>query len=363
MGAVSRILHKDGTTLDILTHNQPTKSHEGWTGHYVHADEPLPYDKFIANKRGLIAHNGLFYMTCTLLEEPWVISDLYDPWTAGDKNIACFFMEMDDNCVDAGGYLPREAIEEFCKFLSDDALEVRRRGRFGSLASRIYKVFRQAVHVATIANPGEVPAHWTRYMTADPHDKKPCVFGWFAVSPPEPESIHLCYREMALSDMTISQMSEEIKTEEARYGEQIYVRVMDPNFGRTPSIQTGRTILESFADNDLFFAEANDDLSAGHRAVEELLLFDVDRPIGPMNYPVLFFADYCLNSIKSMSRYSWMTQTIGKTALKAVPDPKWKDFPDLVRYYAMANPCYIGKTEPQKVVSIIHGRYNLGKRT
>ena len=45
---------RNGSTIELMTHVQDTKQHEGWKGNLVWADEPLPRDKYIANKRGLV---------------------------------------------------------------------------------------------------------------------------------------------------------------------------------------------------------------------------------------------------------------------------------------------------------------------
>ncbi|MBU0907367.1 MAG: hypothetical protein KKE05_04400, partial [Nanoarchaeota archaeon] len=77
---------KTGSTIELMTHSQETKLHEGWTGDVVWSDEPLPQDKFVANRRGLIAHSGLFFMTMTAISEPWIMDEIV---LSNKKHIGC----------------------------------------------------------------------------------------------------------------------------------------------------------------------------------------------------------------------------------------------------------------------------------
>src|SRR3972149_2614216 len=69
---------KNGSILEIMTYEQQTDQVEGWSGHVVACDEPMPRDKYIANKRGLVDYNGVYLMAFTPLKEPWIKDELID---------------------------------------------------------------------------------------------------------------------------------------------------------------------------------------------------------------------------------------------------------------------------------------------
>lgn len=367
-GALEKVVYKKTRSeVDILTYSQPTMMHEGWSGHYVSFDEPPPQDKFIANKRGLIDYGGSILMTMTLLTEPWIIYDLYEK-SRVDRNIEFFHGTMDDNSIENGGFLSQEEIEEFCKYLDEDELAVRRYGKFGARDGRIYKTYDDIVHVVDM-DRGELDKilkESTIYFVLDPADSKEQAMAWFAVTPPCPKSLIILYREASYgSHVTVSQTSSYIKQCEIEDSVNVWMRIIDPNFGNKYSSQSGTTIRDDYAREGLYFIDGIDDINAGHAKVKELLYYDKTMPITSENCPGFYILSSCYLSRKSMMRYHWLSSKKGDYAVfsEAKPSNKWKDFCDLIRYLAMSRPTWRDTRQYEsnrKIIPIIHGRrYNL----
>jgi len=103
---------KNGSILEIMTYEQATEQVEGWSGHVVAADEPMPRDKYIACKRGLVDYDGIFLMSFTPLKEPWIYDELI---TKGDPAVAAYGVNITEN-----PYLTKDAIAEFERSLTDE---------------------------------------------------------------------------------------------------------------------------------------------------------------------------------------------------------------------------------------------------
>ena len=63
---------KTGGTVEIMSNNQQTKEHEGWSGDLILYDEPCRREIYVANARGLVDRNGREIFAATLLSDPWI---------------------------------------------------------------------------------------------------------------------------------------------------------------------------------------------------------------------------------------------------------------------------------------------------
>jgi len=151
---------KNGSILEIMTYEQATEQVEGWSGHVVAADEPMPRDKYIACKRGLVDYDGIFLMSFTPLKEPWIYDELI---TKGDPAVAAYGVNITEN-----PYLTKDAIAEFERSLTDEEKEARIKGQWLHLQGLVYKEFDPKTH---LVQPFKVPAHWTGYCAIDTHPR------------------------------------------------------------------------------------------------------------------------------------------------------------------------------------------------
>lgn len=151
---------KNGSSLEIMTYEQKTDLMEGWSGHVVAADEPMPRDKYVALKRGLVDFNGVFLMGFTPLKEPWIYDEIV---TKNDPSIAVFQLDIRDN-----PYISEEAIQEFESSLTDDEKASRIHGKWLHLTGLVYKDFNRQVHVIPAF---DVPHKWTVRVAIDTHPR------------------------------------------------------------------------------------------------------------------------------------------------------------------------------------------------
>jgi hypothetical protein len=160
---------KNGSTLELMTYEQSTELVEGWSGHVVASDEPMPRDKYIANKRGLVDYGGVSLMSFTPLKEPWIKDELIDN---PDPSIAAFFVDITDN-----PYLSGEEIAEFEKHLSDDEKAARLRGDWIHLQGLVYKEFNKNIHWI---DPFRLTDVFTVYAAIDTHPRTEHAVTYFA---------------------------------------------------------------------------------------------------------------------------------------------------------------------------------------
>lgn len=122
--------------------------------------------------------------------------------------------------------------------------------------------FRRGVHVI---EPFRIPESWRRYHAID-YGLDMLASLWAAVD--EEGNIYV-YREVYESELIVPKAAEEILAAEED-AERIYARYAPPDlFGR--SSETGRTRIESFAENGLFFEKSSNDREAGWMQIAEYL--------------------------------------------------------------------------------------------
>ena len=164
---------KTKSSFTICTYNEDTKSHEGWTGDWAHADEPPPRDKYVANRRGLVARNGIFTMAMTSLDEPWILDEIVlkpDPSVGIIANIP----------ITANTYLSEEAIRIYEKDLTEDEKTARIAGGWLQLTGRIWKAFNPQVHVIPAF---QIPPDWPVEAQIDFHLTTPHAISFNACDP------------------------------------------------------------------------------------------------------------------------------------------------------------------------------------
>lgn len=307
--------------ISILTHEQPTMAHEGWDGHVVWADEPCPKEKFIANIRGLIDHNGEYFTTLTPLSEPWLSDEIYeenpDLWDV---------IQLDSR---QNPHVDQKALHEFWRSVDEHELIARREGKFMHLAGSVYPNFNSNIHVV---EPRIIPRHWPRFCVCDPHDRRPFALAWFAVDEtdriwwydeyPDDRMFH----KISSTTLKINDFATIIRNKEGR--DNICRRIIDARYGPRRSAITNTSILEQFGEFGLYFDTSYGDeggnVEAGHIIVKEYFGKEGQEP-------KMFFFKTCKNLIYAMTHYTYDEKT-GK------PKEHAKDFADLVRYGAADKP-------------------------
>ena len=164
------IFPKTKSKFSILTYKEETKAHEGWTGDWVHCDEPPPRDKYIANRRGLVARNGTMTMAMTAISEPWILDEIVENPDRSTGIVA-------DIPIEANTHLTAEAIRIFESSLSEDEKVARTRGGWLQLTGRIWKCFNQQIHVI---EPFPIPPDWPVQFQIDFHLINPHAISFVA---------------------------------------------------------------------------------------------------------------------------------------------------------------------------------------
>lgn len=165
------------SVITFMSGDQDDMTFEGDIADYVWIDEPGRKAIYTAMLRALLVTCGKMVMTLTPLSEPWIYNDLY---CSTDEEIECIEGTLWDACVDNGGHLSKDQIEDFISKLPEDEKEARVFGKFRHLVGRVFKAFDPLKH---IVKPFYIPNDWPVYYAVDPHQRKPHAALFMAVSP------------------------------------------------------------------------------------------------------------------------------------------------------------------------------------
>lgn len=181
---ISKIHTKNGSVLDIKSHDQDLKVFEGSDYDVVWFDEPPPEAIFKALWRGLTDRRGIAFFTGTPITEPWMF-DLYKK-AAGENNKGMYwaiFADIHENAKNLGEGDEAEGnrrIEEFLDALDPDEREAREKGKFLHMRGLIFKGWDRGTH---LISPFKWPHRWPIYASLDPHPRKPWGFSFLGLSP------------------------------------------------------------------------------------------------------------------------------------------------------------------------------------
>lgn len=344
-GTPAEVVLVNGSSIRFGSAEQDVMAVEGTAYDWIAVDEPIPRRMYVGLRRGSIDNFAPIWFSYTPLgnHAQWMFKELYSK--ADGKRIFSMTASIYDN-----EYLTPEAIAEFAAdpAISDIEKEARLYGRFQNLFDRIYADFDSDVHVVPYFEP---PSHWFRTQVVDPHSVRPWACAWYATSPSGDTYV---YREWPETDFTkIRRVGDSperyaLRFREIERDEQISARLMDPNyFGRTdmlrgvvvPSVGT-----EIAKFGLIYNGRLNDDLDYGEGRVRQLLQYRKEEPISFTNRPRLYVCDNCVNTIASLSFYTY------ETAKSGDPDEKkrsetYKDFADLVRYFAVSDVAALALSE------------------
>jgi phage terminase large subunit-like protein len=331
-----------GAWGDIMTYDQDPEEFEAVKLDVAWFDEPPPYDIFKATIARMKPH-GIIMLTMTpLAGAAYVFDRVNSPWAT--KSWGLVYADIESACLTHGvrGYLPHDAIEKKAAEYDEEEKQARIQGLPMHLAGLVYKEFATNVHVIA---PYPIPAHWTRYMVCDPHDRKPFAMTWAAVSPQEKVVIYDEYPNdpfhlMKSSSLTVSDYVKVLRLKEEQT--KIFLRIIDARYSKRHSAQTGKTIRDLFDDHGIMFVDSYLDqggnIEHGHQQVKEWL-----KP-GSDGTPTLTVFNTCQNTIYGFQHYSWDDHATPERGLREKVKDMHKDFMDNVRYLRMEEPRYV---EPQ----------------
>lgn len=331
----------NGSITYFMSNDQDDMAFEGPNGHWVWADEPIDYKKYVGLKRGLIDFAGEMWMTMTPLTQPWIADVIMARANEPNSGAKTYKFSVWDNCTENGGFLERSAIEEFLSDLREDELEARLHGNFLHLAGRVYKEWEP--RPPFWIDPFDVPRTWPRVCIADPHTRKPIAITWLAISPDDQIFVYRTLFDRSLK--TVDMVSDEIKRLEgwvqdqdgrwiwSHEAEPVVHRIIDWSANEHERI-AGLSIKRRFTDNGLHFDEAKKaNAAAGYDAIHaalskgpfewdepQLVVFNTCTPV-KQNFEHFCYEEY--GSGKQRDLYG------DKESVRKVHD----DFIDSIRYY------------------------------
>jgi len=322
----------NGSKIYFMSNDQDDMAFEGPNGHWVWADEPIDYKKYVGLKRGLIDFSGEMWMTMTPLTQAWIADVVMGRANEPGSGAKTYKFSVWDNCTENGGYLSREAIESFLSDLREDELEARLHGNFLHLAGRVYKEW--LPEPPFWIDPFEIPRSWPRVCLADPHTRKPIAVMWLAISPDDQVFIYRALYDNRLRTVAevaeVMAQFEKFGTEDA---EPIAMRIIDWSANEAERIG-GQTIKREFAKHGFYFADARKrNAAAGYDAIHQALRpgqFEWDEPTlitfntcSPVKQN---FENFVFDEWGSNKQRDLMGE---KDAVRKVHD----DFIDMIRYY------------------------------
>ncbi|MDR3111785.1 MAG: terminase family protein [Elusimicrobiota bacterium] len=329
-----KIEFKNGSTIEFMSYEQNDDTFEGWTGHFVHFDEPPPRAKYVATMRGLMRWEGRVIITATPLNEPWVYDEIYLRGLQGDDEIDVFGFSLYDNA-----YLNDKARESFIKTIPEDEREARVYGKFKHLTGLVYKEFGQEHLIDSF----EVPSNWTRICAMDYHSRKSCAIVWVAI---DEHNKAYVYDELETQG-TIREIAEKIAAKEQESKGKIRYRFID-NLSATPDRVSGTSPQREFVKigneikHPLLFRNSTKNWIMGKNAISDFLSIVDGKP------NLYFFKDKCPILIKCMTMYTWAVANT-KEAQQEKPRKLYDDFPDALRYALVLKPKYYSEERAQQI--------------
>ena len=362
-----KLLFKNGSMIMFKSYDQARESFASDDIDGVWNDEEPPYDIYKEERMRLIDRNGEMIFTMTslkgitdlmqdLFEDHAVIESQYAPLVKKElprvieKNGMKFYMLW----TTENPYVNQDRVAEEVKLMPQDEIMSRIYGLPINLSGRIYPSFNKDIHVISFDDVPDLNK-CTLYHILDPHDRKPWAMIWVAIDKTGTSYVideypNRNFNEMLYDDKTYEDYKKVIKEKEAALkslgARNVYKRIIDPNFGnKTVQLaerqggQSKTTPKAELKKRGFNFIDGIDSIPSGHLKVRECLHYEKkDGEI--IVQPKLLFADNCENTIRHHQRYSHkdITTPSGDVKDNAGIVEKFKDFPDLTRYYTMSNP-------------------------
>ncbi len=331
------IEHKfsNGSLVHYRTYDQGSDKAEGKDWDVVWFDEPPPRSYYTAVYRGLVAKDGLMLLTATLVKEAWVYDEKELP------AVACFEGTIHDN-----PWLPEQAKIDFLNSLDDDEKSVREFGKPTGLSGVVYKEFKdgEPFVIPTDLVPEKAPI----ILGVDPHERRPLYLMYGYITPFD----EIIFFKHAFASGALSDVFAKLESLDQENGREPAIVLMDPNRGK--AIQMGGKCWEDeFINHGYKVMLGEDDIFMGHKQVRENFKYNPKDPTSLPNFRFMENLRGKGGPISQLCRYSWedwATRNKHDRAQKEKPKDSNKDFPDIIRYIAMASLTYDGLYYGPKVL-------------
>lgn len=279
---------RNGSTIELKTHQQEVESFAGVPLHWVHFDEEPPQAIFNECRLRLIDYNGCWWMTMTPVEgQDWIFERYI---IAKAKNVSMFEVNIDDN-----PHLNKEALALLDDDLDEDEKKVRRQGLFVPKGGLVLKQFDYNRHI--IAGGKPIPPNWSIYCSIDHGYNAATAILWHAVSP---HGEVVTFKEHYMRQWVIKRHAARIKEINAEIGREPVLYMCDPSMSQRTA-ETGTSPLQIYRDEGIPVIQAKKDVAGRINKMNEY--FEYDR---------WHITEDCPNTIKEARGYAFMTYTSGK---------------------------------------------------
>lgn len=128
---INEIIIPNGSVIDIMFFQQDSLAFESKELDYLIIDEPCDRRVYIALQRGLRrVENAFTLFVGTPLAQPWLMTDVWNPWVKGEKtDIECFRGSSDVNAANLGA----NYLTNFASDLTEKEKKIRLEGQFAML--------------------------------------------------------------------------------------------------------------------------------------------------------------------------------------------------------------------------------------
>lgn len=287
---------RNGSSLELITNKQDTRDHEGWKGDFIWADEPPERDKYVTNKRGLIASNGIFLLTMTAVSESWILDEIV-------LNTDPSFGSVTEIPIRDNPHLTEEGIHSFEMSLREDEKIPRIQGGWLNLSGLVLKGFKPDVH---LIKSFALPTDWPVVPMVDFHLKNPIAVSFYAV---DPRGITYVVEEI-WKNMVAEESADEIIRRKRTKGwkiEEVYIDPLskgDTNYVKNMTndvpADTFTRMKERLYKEGIELKVASKDKDSGVKNLEDML-------VGVNGMPTLYFFNN-LNEMQKKEGHIWEIQ-------------------------------------------------------
>lgn len=354
----------DGGTIQFNSYDQEVEKQAGASKHLVVFDELPPKAHYVENRMRVMDTGGQLIISMTPptqasgISAAWVYDTLYEPGMGRHADIDAFEFFTEDN-----KYLSKEEIRRTAAGLSEEEKQVRLYGRFLHLSGLIHPLFTATpktwcltcdrpvmalgdqrcpvcgqdslLSFCHVIEPFDWPRRWPAVFVIDPHPRKPCAMSWTAVD----EHDNWTQVSELEASGTADDVAKAVFHHEEKQDIRPMLRLIDPNVATSTNdkIEQGWTLRREFDRVGLRCSLANDSFVVGKDRFNEAL-----KPDPFSRRPQWQVFANCEKTIHALPRFTWdeWSRQEDLKSPKPVPRDKHKDFPDLCRYLAMANPTF-----------------------
>ena len=361
------------SSLQFMSYNQDTSDFAGSSLHLVCHDELPPERIYRENRLRTLDVKGRILTAFTPPDEvepgntvisgsdvAWFYDQVYERGLPGpdrDPRYETVTLWTEKNPINT-----KDEIAAMVRGWTDAQREARLYGRFLHLSGVVYPLFapypaqwcftcskkivagvpscptcggNNVEAFSHVIAPFDVPKEWPVVHVIDPHPRKADANGWFALTPSD--GVVMIGELEATGD--VNERVGAVHQWEDRAHCTPALRLMDPNIATEGNdlLERGWTHRMAYDRAGLRCDLANDSISLGIQHVNELL-----RPDPFTRRPRFEALRTCTKFIYGMSHWSWDEYKGGDREPKEKVRDRWKDYPDLLRYFSNGMLSYRG---------------------